>query len=264
MSHLYHLQINVKDPLISFPFYKEFLACIGYSIIDEGNDHIGFSDGITSLWFIATEHKHEGSIYHRKNTGLNHIAFKVDSKERVDDFCGEFLKKKNIDALYNSPKLFPEYHKDYYAVYFEDPDRIKIEVVYTPHKNEHGKNFVTWHKSKVSLQEDKARPFFHEGEVWSCAMGLNIGFEQDGRGEQYLRPVVIVKKFNNEVCWGVPLTTTKKKGKYYFSFTLNDSTSTAILSQIRLIDGKRLQYKMGTVSKEDCAGIRKNLAQLLA
>ena len=47
-------------------------------------------------------------------------------------FDKKFLNKNNIPVLYKTPKLFPEYNKDYYAVYFEDPDRIKLEVAYYP------------------------------------------------------------------------------------------------------------------------------------
>jgi len=47
----------------------------------------------------------------------------------------------------------------------------------------------------------KVRPFFHGREIWFCAIGANIRFEQDGSGTEFLRPVVIIKKFNKEVFW---------------------------------------------------------------
>ena len=126
------------------------------------------------------------------------------------------------------------------------------------------KDFQTWHKKKERLQEDKERPNFHDGEIWFCTLGANIGFEQDGTGEDFLRPAVIIKKFNNEVCWGIPLTRNEKKNKYYFSFAFNGGTSTAILSQMRLIDGKRLQYKIGDVPDENFMEMKKRLIQFLA
>jgi mRNA-degrading endonuclease toxin of MazEF toxin-antitoxin module len=126
------------------------------------------------------------------------------------------------------------------------------------------KDFQKWHTKKEFLQDEKVRAFFHEREVWFCSLGENVGFEQDGSGEEFLRPVVVIKKFNQEVCWGIPLTKNQKKGQYYFSFQLNDKTSTAILSQIRLIDSKRLQYKLGDLSEVDFIETRKRLTQLLA
>lgn len=126
------------------------------------------------------------------------------------------------------------------------------------------KDFQEWHIQKSSLHQDKVRAFFHEREVWFATLGMNIGFEQDGRGKNLLRPVVVLKKFNNEVLWCVPLTKSQKKGKYYFSFTLDKEISTAILSQIRLVDSKRLQYKIGDMTSVDFKEIKEKLKQLLA
>lgn len=127
------------------------------------------------------------------------------------------------------------------------------------------KDFKKWHTEKSDLHESKIRPFFHEREIWFASIGVNIGFEQDGMGEKFLRPVVIIKKFNNEVMWCMPLTRNQKKGKYYFTFDFTDNIiSTAILSQIRLIDSKRLQYKIGNMAEGDFTDIKTKLTQLLA
>ncbi|MFA5744880.1 MAG: type II toxin-antitoxin system PemK/MazF family toxin [Candidatus Paceibacterota bacterium] len=125
------------------------------------------------------------------------------------------------------------------------------------------KDFSKWFKEKTEVYNEKTRPFFRNGEVWFTALGENIGFEQDGRGENYLRPVVIIRKFNNEVFWAIPLTKNKKNGKFYFSFILVGETSTAILSQIRLVDAKRLFYRLGIMRAEDLAEMKKRLKALL-
>lgn len=126
------------------------------------------------------------------------------------------------------------------------------------------KDFQKWHKKKEFLHEEKIRPFFDVGEVWFCSLGANVGYEQDGAGRDFLRPVVIIKKFNQEIFWGLPLTKKPKKGKYYFSFKIKETTSVVILSQVRLIDGKRLQYKIGEITERDLLEMRKRLTQLLA
>jgi catechol-2,3-dioxygenase len=105
---------------------------LGYRIVDESRDHIGASNGTTDIWIMRAEQKHMKNKFHRKEVGLNHIAFRVGSKNDVDDFVRQFLKRRKIKSLYDSPRLFPEYRKGYYAVYFEDPDRLKLEVVYIP------------------------------------------------------------------------------------------------------------------------------------
>ena len=128
------------------------------------------------------------------------------------------------------------------------------------------KDFQIWHDKKSMVDQIERRPFFHEGEIWWCTLGANIGFEQDGGGKDYLRPVIVYKKFNNEIFWAIPLTHTDKKTKYYFQLTKNGNaqTSTAILSQIRLIDARRLSHKLeDNVSKEDFASLTKKFKALL-
>lgn len=76
--------------------------------------------------------KYKTKGFHRKQTGLNHVAFAVSSPKKVDQFVKEFLVAHKIQPLYSGAKAYPEYAKGYYAVYFEDPDRIKIEVAFDP------------------------------------------------------------------------------------------------------------------------------------
>ena len=113
------------------------------------------------------------------------------------------------------------------------------------------KDFRTWHNKKEKVDEKEARVFFHEREIWFCHLGTNVGFEQDGKGENFGRPVVVFRKFNKEVFWGVPLTTREKGGKFYLSIpTGNDESRKAILSQLRLLDAKGLYQKIGTIDSE--------------
>jgi catechol 2,3-dioxygenase-like lactoylglutathione lyase family enzyme len=133
ISHISHIQLNISDARISLPFYKELLKFFEYRMVDESEEHIGMSNRTTDFWIIQTEDDFLHNKFHRKNTGINHVCFRLGSKEEVDEFCKEFLEKRRIATLYGTPKAFPEYTPDYYAVFFEDPDGIKIEVAfYTP------------------------------------------------------------------------------------------------------------------------------------
>lgn len=125
------------------------------------------------------------------------------------------------------------------------------------------KDFVVWHKTKKEIEEKEKRINFQIRDVLFCSIGENVGFEQDGRGEEFLRPIVVIKKFNNQVFWGVPLTHTDKKGKYYFSFNLNEGKSVAILSQLRLFDAKRVKYKIGMINEKDFVTLKEKTKQLL-
>jgi PemK-like, MazF-like toxin of type II toxin-antitoxin system len=116
------------------------------------------------------------------------------------------------------------------------------------------KDFDNWNQKKIAIHEHAPRLFFDEREIWFCTLGTNIGFEQDGAGKLFSRPVLIFRKFNHEVFWGIPFTRTPKSGKYYFELEENPK-SIAILSQIRLFDAKRLRYKKGILNEEKFANL---------
>lgn len=80
-----------------------------------------------------------------------------------------------------------------------------------------------------------------------------------------MRPVVALKKFNNEIFWAIPLTKRPKKGPYYFAFMFGKKKkSVAILSQFRLVDAKRLKYKIGVIKMADFETLKIKIRQLLA
>ncbi len=129
------------------------------------------------------------------------------------------------------------------------------------------KDFKQWHTRKERLHNDKTRAFFHEREVWWCSLGANIGFEQDGKGGKFSRPVLVFKKFNNEIFWALPLSLQIKNKKetahFYASVALKDEIPrTALLSQLRLIDGKRLLIKIGMIREENYSEIQKAVIRL--
>ena len=132
-------------------------------------------------------------------------------------------------------------------------------------KQKKKKDYQKWHNKKSHINDIEKRPFFHEREIWWCALGANVGFEQDGGGEDFLRPVIIFRKFNNEVFWAIPLTNTKKNTKYYFQFTFNGGSvpSAAVLSQIRLVDARRLSHKLGDLSDTEFVMLTKKFKELL-
>lgn len=108
------------------------------------------------------------------------------------------------------------------------------------------KDFDKWNRLKKELHvKDVSNLFFKPREVWFCSLGLNIGYEQDGKNNSYERPVLIVRKFNRHVFWGVPLSTKNKPGnKHYLPLKHNGLVFSAILSQLRLYSVNRLTRKM--------------------
>jgi len=125
------------------------------------------------------------------------------------------------------------------------------------------KDFKNWHHRKEHIHKNSPQVFFHEREIWWCSLGLNIGFEQDGNGPEFQRPVIILRKFNNDVCWVLPITTKPKTGKYYFPIDLGDKIERrVILSQLRLIDGKRFLDKIATLPEDQFSKLDKAVKAL--
>ena len=130
------MQVNVRDSRVSLPFYRALLETLEFRVIHDESDVAGFSDGRTALWLLETSAGHRPQGFHRKRTGLNHVAFRVARREDVDRFAAEFLVPRGIASLYDTPRDFPEYRPGYYAVFFEDPDRVKLEVAHVPEPGE--------------------------------------------------------------------------------------------------------------------------------
>lgn len=125
------------------------------------------------------------------------------------------------------------------------------------------KDFAKWHKEKQRVQSGDERVFYHEREVRWCSLGLNVGFESDGKGDKYLRPVLIVRGFSREVCFCVPVTTKVKKGIFYHPVDLEDGIKrTAMLSQLRLLDTKRLHEMIGTAGGKQFKEIKQAITRL--
>lgn len=118
------------------------------------------------------------------------------------------------------------------------------------------KNFDQWSGIKKETHQNEKILYFHPREIWFIRLGQNVGFEQDGKGKESLRPVVVLKKFN---IWAVPLTTKMKQGKYYFPIgNSGGKKAMAIISQVRLTDAKRLKYKLGEIEKKRIFKTKKN------
>ncbi len=120
----HHIELNVCKLERSYEFYSMlsgfFSSTSRLEFGGEGWFQWQFAD--LYIHFNQVADRYAEPAYHRKHVGLDHLAFKVDSKEEVD----------RIDALLRAngiPILYPAamYGQSYYAIYIEDPDRIKLE-----------------------------------------------------------------------------------------------------------------------------------------
>lgn len=126
------------------------------------------------------------------------------------------------------------------------------------------KDFDSWALEKRTYESRTPPPYFHAREVWWAALGVNIGFEEDGKGAEYTRPVLIVRKFG-ALFYAVPLSTTEKRGPFYYPFRYKAGRgeSVALLSHMRALDSRRLIRKDGMASAADFAGILAALTGLI-
>lgn len=124
------------------------------------------------------------------------------------------------------------------------------------------KDFDRWNKAKKNTHEELPR-LYTVREIWWCRIGVNIGSEQDGSGESFLRPVVILRGLGKNTCCVVPLTTSTRR--HSLRIPVGDvagKEATALISQIRVIDTRRLVEKVGFLSKDVFENIRKAVRML--
>jgi catechol 2,3-dioxygenase-like lactoylglutathione lyase family enzyme len=118
-----HLVIRVSDYERSKAFYGRLFAFLGFEVSDEYADAIGWTNGKTRFWIGPADAAGRGHRYRTGEVGFHHYAFQLRSRKDVDAlqaFLTEELRATIVDPA-------GEYYDDYYAVFFLDPDGLKLE-----------------------------------------------------------------------------------------------------------------------------------------
>jgi len=118
-----HLSIRVSDHEKSKLFYGRLLAFLGFKIEAEYPDSTGWTNGHTLFWIGQADAASAKRKYRIGDVGIHHYAFRLRNRKDVDDlsaFLRDDLKATIVDPA-------GEYYDDYYAVFFLDPDGIKLE-----------------------------------------------------------------------------------------------------------------------------------------
>ncbi|MFC0270979.1 VOC family protein [Metabacillus herbersteinensis] len=126
---LHHIEINVANLDRSVRFWDWLLKELGYEEFQNWEQGRSWKLGDTYLVFVQTEERFLDVPYHRCRSGLNHLAFHAESTQHVELLTNK-LREKGVNILYNKKHPFAggEHH---FAAYFEDPDRMKVEIVAT-------------------------------------------------------------------------------------------------------------------------------------
>jgi mRNA interferase MazF len=126
-------------------------------------------------------------------------------------------------------------------------------------------SFDTWNKQKKTLDESQfskhhGHPLPKARGVWMCHLGKNIGIEMNGGADDFSRPVVIIKRFNMNMFWAVPLSTKQKELTFYHNFTdVHGRAVSAVISQMRLLSVKRLKRYLYAMPVKEFEPIRAKL-----
>lgn len=126
------------------------------------------------------------------------------------------------------------------------------------------KNFDSWNERKKIIHATNANRTYKEREIWWCFLGVNIGFEQDGSESDSDRPVLIIKGLSRETCLVIPLTTSGSEHPLRLAIgKVDGKAARAMLSQMRVIDTKRLANKIDILDPTVFEPVRKAAKDLL-
>ena len=99
----------------------------------------------------------------------------------------------------------------------------------------------TSRKKRSNAAEETDRVYFHEGDIWWVRLGVNVGFEINGKHKQFARPVIVLKKYNQYSFLALPLSTATRVNRWRVPIgNVAGKDAVAILSQLRNINSRRL------------------------
>lgn len=124
---LHHVELYVANLQRSLSFWRWFLLRLGYQEYQSWEEGCSFRLEDTYLVFVQATEQHREHEYHRCRPGLNHLAFHAKSRSDVDKLTTE-LEQRGINILYRDRHPYAG-GEGYYAVFFEDTDRMKVEFV---------------------------------------------------------------------------------------------------------------------------------------
>ncbi|MGD0189510.1 MAG: VOC family protein [Rhizomicrobium sp.] len=129
---IHHLDLTVCDPVSSRHFYETVLGFMGYRTGHADGRGIDFDldlpGGAQSIGIVRAERAENG--HDRYSPGLHHVAFVAASRDDVDRFHS-LLVGMGATVL-DPPAEYPAYGPGYYAIFFADPDGLKLEYVFEP------------------------------------------------------------------------------------------------------------------------------------
>lgn len=127
------------------------------------------------------------------------------------------------------------------------------------------KDFDGWiEKKKGCHYKTSLPPMFKERDIWWVSIGINVGFEEDGKHDKYIRPVLIIRKFNRDLFLGIPMSTRLKDNPYYIKVTVNKQVISVLISQIRTFSARRIQDKLAEIDTKDFKKVKESVVKMIS
>ena len=131
---VHHVDLAVSSILRSLPFYRSLLEPLGWhrvgEVEGERGETIWYISGPGSLLGLREAQTPSEGRYDRYRVGLHHLALDAPSRFAVDERA-EWLREQPGIEIESGPEEYA-YVPGYYAVFFYDPDGIKLEIVHVP------------------------------------------------------------------------------------------------------------------------------------
>lgn len=124
-----HVDLTVRDLARSTAFYDKLLPALGMRRVAH-DEYVAWGNGHMNVGLRAAADEHRETPFARTRPGLHHLALRARSRSDVDRLHA-FLVREGITVL-DPPAEYPQYGPRYYAVFFADPDGLKLEVVHFP------------------------------------------------------------------------------------------------------------------------------------
>jgi len=127
------------------------------------------------------------------------------------------------------------------------------------------KIFDKWNEVKKSIEQSNHNWIIKPREIYWVRIGQNIGYEIYGKDSNFVRPVLIFKRFNKDSFLGIPLTSKKKENLYYCELNPfhKNTKSYAVLSQVRFYSTKRIKSKFSKISQDEFEIVKEKLGEIL-
>lgn len=124
--------------------------------------------------------------------------------------------------------------------------------------------FDNWNILKQNIEKKDIKINIKEKNIYFLSLGQNIGTESYGKGDSFLRPVIVYKKLGSNYFLGIPLTSKIKDGSYYFTFNRkNGKKNSAMLNQMKTFDAKRVISYGGKISNNTFSSLQLKLEKFL-